>query len=77
MSDKKLYEEIKDRETFQTMVNATASHEMRNPLNAIADQKENFDNIMEMLKQLYKFILKQKDSEGLAKVVENVIQKFR
>ena len=31
--------EVKDREIYQQMVNATVSHELRNPLNSLGDQK--------------------------------------
>jgi hypothetical protein len=35
MSDKMLYNEIKAEKSFLTLINATVSHELVNPLNSI------------------------------------------
>ena len=38
-SNKIFLKEVQDREIYQQMVNATVSHELRNPLNSLGDQK--------------------------------------
>ena len=38
MSHKMFYTEIKERESVLEMINATVSHELRNPIFAIFDQ---------------------------------------
>ena len=43
------YSEIKERESILHMINATVSHELRNPLNAIIDQKNIIADILAVL----------------------------
>lgn len=38
VSDKMLYNEVKAEKSFLTMINATVSHELRNPLNSLLGQ---------------------------------------
>ena len=40
MSDKMLYNEVKAEQTFLTLINATVSHELRNPLASLIGQRE-------------------------------------
>jgi len=35
VSDKMLYNEVKAEQSFLTLINATVSHELRNPLNSL------------------------------------------
>ena len=49
MSNKMLYEKTKESESILKMINATVSHELRNPLNAIIDQAEGYNNIFLIL----------------------------
>ena len=46
MSDKMLYNEVKAKQTFLTLINATVSHELRNPLFSLICQYE-------MMKKLF------------------------
>ena len=38
MSDKKLYDKIKAEQDFLSLINATVSHELRNPLASLIGQ---------------------------------------
>ena len=38
VSDKMLYNEVKAEQSFLTLINATVSHELRNPLNSLLGQ---------------------------------------
>ena len=38
MSDKILYNEVKAEQSFLTLINATVSHELRNPLSSMVGQ---------------------------------------
>jgi signal transduction histidine kinase len=52
MSHKMFYSEIKERESILQMINATVSHELRNPLSAIIHQKLRVDQVLKLLLQL-------------------------
>jgi len=52
MSDKMLYKEVKERESILQTINATVSHELRNPLNAIIDQNKSLAIIIQILSQI-------------------------
>jgi signal transduction histidine kinase len=49
MSDSMLYTEAKAEQSFLTLINATVSHELRNPLVSIIGSR---DNLKEILKGL-------------------------
>lgn len=40
MSDKMLYNEVKAEQSFLTLINATVSHELRNPLASLIGQRD-------------------------------------
>ena len=52
LSHKMFYTEIKERESILQMINATVSHELRNPLNAIIDQKNLIFNFLILLSKM-------------------------
>ena len=52
MSDKMLYNELKARQQFVTLIKAAVSHELRNPLNSLIGQIESFMELMKNLKKL-------------------------
>ena len=54
-----LYNEAKAEQSFLTLINATVSHELRNPLVSIIGQR---DNLKEILKGLESVI---KETRGL------------
>jgi signal transduction histidine kinase len=45
-----LYEKAKGEQKLLTLINATVSHEMRNPINAIVSQNLLHDNINQRIK---------------------------
>ena len=54
-----MYEQIKAQKNFQEIINATISHEMRNPLNAIISNcylLENQEQIQEEVKSKLKIM---------------------
>ena len=56
ISDKMLYNEAKAEKKFLTLMNATVSHELRNPLNSLVSGIENMESYFENLRQLLKFL---------------------
>ena len=44
IKDKILYNEVKAEKTYLTLMNATVSHELRNPLNALVSGIENMES---------------------------------
>ena len=52
ISDKMLYNESKAEKTFLTLMNATVSHELRNPLNSLISGIENLSSYFENLSEL-------------------------
>jgi signal transduction histidine kinase len=41
------------------MVNATVSHELRNPLNAIIDQQNNYKKIFDIITSILSIVIEQ------------------
>ena len=56
ISDKMLYNEAKAEKKFLTLMNATVSHELRNPLNALVSGIENMESYFDNLRQLLKYL---------------------
>ena len=52
MSHKMFYSEIKERESILQLINATVSHELRNPLSAIISQVTQLKVLLDYLKSL-------------------------
>jgi signal transduction histidine kinase len=46
MSHSMLYNEMKAEQEFLTLINATISHELRNPLSSIIGQREKLKEIL-------------------------------
>ena len=46
VSSKMLYNEVKAEQEFVTMINATISHELRNPLNSLVGQINQLQNMI-------------------------------
>ena len=56
ISDKMLYNEAKAEKKFLTLMNATVSHELRNPLNSLVSGIETMESYFENLRQLLKYL---------------------
>ena len=74
MSDKILYTEIKAEQSFLTLINATVSHELRNPLSSLIGQIESLKSLLVSFEQLL-HLLKKNDSlkdTGIIEKLEDV-----
>jgi hypothetical protein len=58
MSDKMLYNEAKAEKSYLALINATFSHELRNPLSVLVSQR---DQVVDLLKNFAKAINPNKD----------------
>lgn len=58
IKDKILYNEVKAEKTYLTLMNATVSHELRNPLNALVSGIENMESYYQNLRQIVNFMKK-------------------
>lgn len=56
VSDKILNNEMKFQQKILELINATVSHELRNPLNSLMSQILNFEYIFDSLKQTFESI---------------------
>ena len=52
MSDKMLYNEAKVEKSFATLINATVSHELRNPLASLIGQRDQLNSLLKNLKDV-------------------------
>ena len=52
MSDKMLYNEVKAEQSFLTLINATVSHELRNPLASLIGQRDQLKDLLKNLKEV-------------------------
>jgi K+-sensing histidine kinase KdpD len=52
MSDKMLYNEVKAEQSFMTLINATVSHELRNPLASLIGQRDELRKHVKTLKEV-------------------------
>ena len=68
IKDKMLYNEAKAEKTYLTLMNATVSHELRNPLNSLVSGIENMKSYYDNLRQILKFL-----KNNLCESVQNVI----
>ena len=50
------FNEVKAREEFLVIINATVSHELRNPLNSIITQKNLLNDLIDLAKSLFRKI---------------------
>ena len=73
ISDKILYNEAKAEKKFLTLMNATVSHELRNPLNSLINGIENMYSYFRNLRKLLKFL----DSNNLEHVQKLVQKRLR
>mgnify|MGYP000097026933 FL=1 len=58
MSDKMLYNEAKAEKSYLSLINATFSHELRNPLSVLVSQR---DQMRDLLKNFGRAINPDKD----------------
>ena len=70
------YSEIKERESILHMINATVSHELRNPLNAIIDQKNIIADILAVLMAIIVSLQGHKIYSDLCKKLTKIHEKF-
>ena len=54
VSKSMLYDQVSAKSQFLTLINATVSHEMKNPLNSILNQTLNFASILVSLRKVIK-----------------------
>ena len=52
IKDKMLYNEVKAEKTYLTLMNATVSHELRNPLNSLVSGIANMESYYDNLRQI-------------------------
>lgn len=62
MSDKMLYNDVKAEQSFLTLINATVSHELRNPLSSMVSQ---INHMKKYLRGLGRVIRHIKEDESL------------
>ena len=72
MSDKILYNELNAQKSFLTLINATLSHELRNPLSSLLDSRE---QIVDLLEDLHGAIKEVANPEKL-QVIYNGLEKY-
>lgn len=83
LSEKILYDQAKARSEFLSLINATVSHEMRNPINSILNQCSLLADIVYSLTNLLSSLqsklmkLDQFDSNSLKDEIESIKKKFR
>lgn len=68
IKDKMLYNEVKAEKKYLTLMNATVSHELRNPLNSLVSGIENMQSYYDNLRQILKYL-----SNNLHKNVQKVV----
>lgn len=56
IKDKMLYNEVKAEKKYLTLMNATVSHELRNPLNSLVSGIENMQSYYDNLRKILKFL---------------------
>ena len=74
MSDKILYTEVKAEQSFLTLINATVSHELRNPLSSLIGQIDSLKSLLTSFEQIIHLIKKNgslKDT-GLVEKLEDI-----
>ena len=72
VSDRKLYTEVNAEKTFLTLINATVSHELRNPLSSLIAQTMQMNNLFENLEEL----ISEMRSSVQNNISENLINKL-
>lgn len=68
IKDKMLYNEVKAEKKYLTLMNATVSHELRNPLNSLVSGIENMESYYNNLRQILLFM-----KNNLDKNIQNVV----
>ena len=58
MSDKMLYNESKAEQSFLTLINATVSHELRNPLASLIGQRDTLKGLLKNLREVISYTKK-------------------
>lgn len=58
MSDKMLYNEVKAEQSFLTLINATVSHELRNPLASLIGQRDTLTDLVKDLEEVLRIMKK-------------------
>jgi signal transduction histidine kinase len=70
MSDKMLYNEVKAEQSFLTLINATVSHELGNPLASLIGQR---DSLKEVLRGLEHVISMMKPLETTSPEIAKIV----
>jgi signal transduction histidine kinase len=75
MSDKMLYNEVKAEQSFLTLINATVSHELRNPLASLIGQRDSLKGVLKGLEHVISMMKPlETTSPEIAKIVGIMIK---
>ena len=69
IKDKILYNEVKAEKTYLTLMNATVSHELRNPLNALVSGIDNMESYYKNLRQIVNFLKNNLNTNNIYKEI--------
>ena len=64
VSDKMLYNDAKAEKSFLTLINATVSHELRNPLNSLIGQIDSMNDFLIKLYHMISMIVNNEQLKG-------------
>lgn len=69
-----LYNEVKAEQSFLTLINATVSHELRNPLASLIGQRDQLNNLLKSLKDVitYAETIKTPEVQKINLVIKNI-----
>lgn len=59
------------------MVNATVSHELRNPINAISHQLNVYKKILQVLQSIYEILLKMNVGQEILEMMDKIMARLK
>ena len=74
VSDKMLYNEIKAEQSYLNLINATLSHELRNPLSALLNSREQIIDILGALKETIEELKSEIKSTNKIQLIYNDLE---
>ena len=76
MSDKMLYNEVKAEQQFLTLINATVSHELRNPLASLIGQRDSLKGLLKQLLEVITYCKKKSANNREVIKISGILEKI-